>query len=486
MRRTPHPGVFEAVIGLEIHVQLSTETKLFCACANRFGDPPNTHTCPVCLGMPGALPTFNAEAMGHALRVALALGCRVRHRSRFARKNYFYPDLPKGYQISQYEQPLAEDGSFAFDLDGERRTVGIVRVHLEEDAGKSVHDNAAGSGTGTLIDLNRSGVPLVEIVTSPDLRGPKEADAFLSTLRTTLLYLNVTDASMEEGSLRCDANISVRHAGESALYAKTEIKNLNSFRFLRQALRYEQERQIGLLQAGELPAPGTGLWDEKTGKTVMMREKEEVPDYRYFPEPDLVPVVVEEAELSATASDLPEVPLARMDRFMGRFSLPRADVAVLVEKRARADYFEALVAAGAEPLEASNWIRVRILRWLNEQGLRIVDFPVSAEALAELITTAAAGSVSTATASAVLNRMIETGRRAPQIIADEGLEQICSASDLVPVVDEILHAHPHEVEAYRAGRHQLLGFFMGEVMHATRGQANPELARQLLCSRLEA
>jgi len=478
-------GAYEAVIGLEIHVQLKTRSKLFCACRNRFGDPPNVHTCPVCLGMPGALPVLNGAAVHHAVRTAVALGCRVNHRSRFARKNYFYPDLPKGYQISQYDQPLAEHGELPFYVDGERHTVGIERVHLEEDAGKSVHDGLPGTEDGALVDLNRCGVPLVEIVSAHDLRSPEAAHAFLMILRSTLRYLSVTDASMEEGSLRCDANVSVRRRGEAGLNLKTEIKNVNSFRFVRRALRFEIEHQVGRLEAGQPLLQSTKLWDERSDRTVAMRSKEEARDYRYFPEPDLVPIQIGEAEIEAAVGSVPELPTARIERFRDAFSLPLADAATLVEDGAIADYFEVLVAAGVGPSEASNWVRVRVMRWLNERGWQMSEFPVSAPQLADLLRAARVGTISVATAEEVLAKMIATGQTSEKIIEDESLRQISRDEDLAPLVEQVLRSHQDEVAAFRAGRRQVFGFLMGEIMKASHSKANPELAKTLLSAGLE-
>jgi aspartyl-tRNA(Asn)/glutamyl-tRNA(Gln) amidotransferase subunit B len=476
---------YEAVIGLEIHVQLKTRSKLFCACRNRFGDPPNVHTCPVCLGMPGALPVLNGSAVHHAVRTAVALGCRVNHRSRFARKHYFYPDLPKGYQISQYDQPLAEHGELSFYLAEDRHTLGIERVHLEEDAGKSVHDGLPGTENSALVDLNRCGVPLVEIVSTHELRSPDAAHAFLTALRSTLRYLDVTDASMQEGSLRCDANVSVRRRGEAELNPKTEIKNLNSFRFVRRALRFEIDEQVGMLEAGQSLVPCTKLWDERSNRTVAMRSKEEAQDYRYFPEPDLVPIQIGPAEIETALGSIPELPAARIERFVSTLGLPLADAAALVEDGAIADFFEALVAAGAEPSEADNWVRVRVMRCLNERGWRMSEFPVLAPQLAELLQAVRVGTISVATAEEVLAKMIANGQTAERIIEDENLRQISRAEDLAPLVEHVLRANPDEVAAFRAGRHQVFGFLMGEIMNASQGKANPELAETLLRAGLE-
>jgi len=476
---------WEAVIGLEIHVQLRTETKLFCGCPNRFGGPPNSHTCPVCLGLPGALPVPNREAVRQAVRAALAMGCRINPRSRFARKNYFYPDLPKGYQISQYEEPLAGEGRFAYDLDGERREAGILRAHLEEDAGKSIHDGMSRSAESTYVDLNRCGVPLLEIVTRPELRSPAEADAFLGWLRTALLHVGVTDASMEEGSLRCDANISVRRPGASDLNPKSEVKNLNSFRFVRRALRYERERQVEMMESGEVPAQGTRLWDEAEGRTVAMRLKEEAHDYRYFPEPDLPSLQLDAAWLRELERSTEESPLERRDRWVHEHGLPAEDATVLVEKPGRARWFEALLDEGVDPREASNWLRVQVLRLLRDRGESLEDLPVTPARLARLLAAVGEERVSASNAVEVLERMAETGRGADEIIAARGLEQITGADELEPVVDEVLDSHPEVVAAYRSGKRQVLGFLMGQVMQATRGKANPQLAQRLLRTRLE-
>ena len=475
---------FEAVIGLEIHVQLQTRTKLFCGCANEFGGEPNSRTCPVCLGLPGALPVLNEAAVEYAVRAALALGCAVNPRSRFARKNYFYPDLPKGYQISQFDRPIGGAGSFAFDCEGERRSVRIERLHLEEDAGKSIHDGMPESDTSTYVDLNRCGVPLIEIVTRPDLRSETEADAFLNALRRTLLYAGVTDASMDEGSLRCDGNISMRPRGQVELNPKTELKNLNSFRFLRQGLRYEMTRQVELLQAGETLVQGTRLFDERSGRTEPMRAKEEAHDYRYFPEPDLVPIVLEQADVDAWAAKLPELPLARRDRYVAELGLAAEDADQLVTDRARADYFEQLVAAGAAADEASNWLRNDVARWLNDHDAEMAAFPIAAAALADLIAAVRDDVVAAGSAGEVMDRMATTGRAAADIIADEGLQQISGGDELAPVIDEVLAAHPDEVAAFRGGREQVFGFLMGQVMRATEGKANPDTARRLLRERL--
>ena len=481
----PSMEKFETVIGLEIHVQLLTATKLFCGCANDFGGHPNSRTCPVCLGMPGALPVLNQKAVEFAVRAALALGCEVNLRSRFARKNYFYPDLPKGYQISQYDQPIAGRGVFNFDFGGRRAEVRLLRLHLEEDAGKSIHSSMPRSGTSSYVDLNRCGVPLIEIVSEPDLRSPAEASAFLTALRNTLLYVGVTDANMDEGSLRCDANISLRHCGEEHLNPKTELKNLNSFRFLRQALHFEVERQTALLEAGQPLTQSTRLFDERTGKTVSMRAKEDAHDYRYFPEPDLVPVVLDKTEVAKASKGIPQLPLARLDTFVEELGLSYEDATILVEDRTRADYFEALVEAGASISEANKWVSNEIGRWLNEHNGDFAAFPVSAEVLASLVDAVQSGTVPAGMAGKVMDRMAETGSDVETILAEEDLQQISASDELALFVDKVVEAHPNEVEAVRGGRDQVFGFLMGEVMRATKGKANPDTVRKLLRERIK-
>ena len=479
-------GRFETVIGLEIHVQLQTATKLFCGCTNAFGGHPNSRTCPVCLGMPGALPVLNQKAVEFAVRAALALGCQVNRRSRFARKNYFYPDLPKGYQISQYDQPIAGRGKFSFDCGRRRAEVRLLRLHLEEDAGKSIHSSMPRSGTNSYVDLNRCGVPLIEIVSEPDLRSPAEASAFLAALRNTLLYVGVTDANMDEGSLRSDANISLRRCGQEHLNPKTELKNLNSFRFLRQALRFEVERQTALLEAGQPLTQSTRLFDEHTGKTVSMRAKEEAHDYRYFPEPDLVPVVLDEAAVANASKDIPQLPLARLDRFVEELGLSYEDASTLVEERTRADYFEALIGAGTVISEANKWVSNEIGRWLNEHNNSDFEvFPVPAEVLASLVEAVQSGAIPAGMAGKVMDRMAETGSGVAAILAEEDLQQISASDELALFVDKVIEAHPNEVEAVRGGREQVFGFLMGEVMRATRGKANPDTARKLLRARIK-
>jgi len=471
---------YEAVIGLEVHVQLLTKSKIFCSCSTRFGDPPNTNTCPVCLGLPGALPVLNREAVTMAMKAALALNCALNPRSRFARKNYFYPDLPKGYQISQYDEPLSQDGWIEIEVNGTRRHIGITRVHMEEDAGKSLHEGFPDSDRKSYIDLNRSGVPLVEIVSEPDLRTPEEAYDYLTRLKTMMLYLEVSNCNMEEGSLRCDANVSVRRLGASAFGTKTEVKNLNSFRFLQKALEYEIERQIGVLESGGTIQQETRLWDSREQRTYGMRSKEFAHDYRYFPEPDLLPLVITAEWKEEVRRSLPELPDARQARFLRDYALTEYDAAQLTSSKAVANYFEEVTKACGEPKLAANWTLSELLYLLKEANKEITESPVSASNLAELLVRVAKGAITGKMAKDILVEMFSTGKSASQIISEQGLEQINDAEKIAAVVREIMAANPKQVEVYRKGKTATLGWFVGQVMKATRGQANPRLVQEVL------
>ena len=476
---------FEPVIGLEIHAQLLTGTKIFCGCSTAFGAPPNSHVCPVCLGLPGALPVLNRRAVEYAARTALAFGCTVHETSVFARKNYFYPDLPKGYQISQYERPLATDGCVEYTTAGVSRRVRILRVHMEEDAGKSIHDGFPDSGRATYLDFNRSGVPLIEIVTCPDLRTSAEAARFFERLRGTLLALGVNDGNMEEGSLRCDANVSVRPRGATALGVKVEIKNLNSFRFLERALDFEIERQISVVRASGLVVQETRLWDTAGGRTVPMRSKEEAHDYRYFPDPDLPPLVVEPAWIAGLRASLPELPEARKQRFVAEYGLPERDAAPLADDHALAAFYEATASASRNPKAAANWIMGELTRKMKALGVGIAEVAVTPDALGSLIRLVDAGTIGGSVAKGVLDRMYDTGRTPEAIVAAEGLSRIGDADALAGIVRRTLAGNRAAADKYRSGKTGALGYLVGQVMRATRGQADPRVVSTLLRAELD-
>jgi aspartyl-tRNA(Asn)/glutamyl-tRNA(Gln) amidotransferase subunit B len=471
---------YEAVIGLEVHAQLLTRSKIFCCCSTQFGAPPNTNTCPVCLGFPGALPVLNREAVVMAVKAALALECRVNPVSIFARKNYFYPDLPKGYQISQYDRPLAEHGGITLAGNGHSKRIGIKRVHMEEDAGKSIHDGFADSDRNSYIDLNRSGTPLIEIVSEPDIASPSEAYDYLTRMKVILEYLEVCDGNMEEGSLRCDANVSVRPVGERKLGTKTELKNLNSFRFLQKALEYEIARQISVLKSGGGIGQETRLWNTAEQKTISMRSKEEAHDYRYFPEPDLPPLVVNEGWQEEIRARMPELPEAKRQRFCEQYGIPEYDAGVLTTSRALADFFEQTVAFGASAKAASNWIMGDLLRDLKEFDKDIQTSPVKPKAIADLIQLIEKGEISGKMAKDVFEVMFREEKSPQEIIEEKGLKQITGTAEIEKAIHEVIASNPKTVEQYRGGKKATFGFFVGQVMKATKGQANPGLVNELL------
>ncbi len=483
---------FEAVIGLEVHAQLLTQSKLFCACSTRFGASPNANTCPVCLGLPGALPVLNRQAVAMAVKAGLALGCRINQESLFARKNYFYPDLPKGYQISQYDLPVAEKGEVAL-LSGERletgqianyrrKTFGIHRVHLEDDAGKSIHV----PGGDTYVNLNRTGVPLIEIVSEADFRSSQEAYDYMSYLRRTLLYLGICDGNMEEGSLRCDANVSVRPVGSSLFGTKVEIKNLNSFRFLQKALDYEIQRQIEEIRKGGQIFQETRLWDEERNRTLVMRSKEEAHDYRYFPEPDLMPVLISSEWLEQLQADIPELPEPRRLRLAEVHGLSDEDALTITQTRELADYFEGAVAAYPQPKVVFNWLMGEVARHLKQENQSIQEFIVRPEQLAGLVRMVEEGKISGKMAKDVFDQMCKTGRAPEEIVQAQGLRQISDENQLEQIIDRVLSENAQKVEAYRAGKSGLLGFFVGQVMRQTKGQANPQVVNRVLRDKLES
>lgn len=470
---------FETVIGLEIHAQMKTLSKIFCGCSTAFGAPPNTHTCPVCLGMPGSLPVLNRQVVESAIKLGLATGSTLNRENRFARKNYFYPDLPKGYQISQFELPICEHGRVEIEVDGRSRTIGITRIHMEEDAGKLVHDERE---PVSYVDLNRTGTPLLEIVSEPDLRSPTEAAAYLRKLHAIVRYLDICDGNMQEGSFRCDANISLRPKGQDKLGTRTELKNMNSFRNVQLALEYEERRQRDLLLDGGEVVQQTLLWDPDRGRTEPMRGKEEAHDYRYFPDPDLVPVVIDEAWIERVRAGLPELPDARRQRFAAEFDLPAEAADLLTGSRELADYFEAALASFANARKLANFIGTELLRDYGPE--RIGACPVRPGQLADLLQMTEDGRISGKIAKTVFAEMLTTGHDPAQIVKERGLVQMSDEGELAALIAEIVAANPAQAEQFREGKTKVLGFFVGQLMQKTRGQANPQLANQLFTREL--
>jgi aspartyl-tRNA(Asn)/glutamyl-tRNA(Gln) amidotransferase subunit B len=471
---------YEPVIGLEVHVQLLTNSKIFCGCSTRFGDAPNSNVCPVCLGLPGTLPVLNKRVVEMATLASLALNCEVHEHSRFARKNYFYPDLPKGYQISQYELPLATGGWIEVEHDGTKKRIGITRLHLEEDAAKNLHEGFSQSAAKAYIDYNRCGTPLCEIVSEPDMRAPEEAYAYLTTLRQILLYTGVSDCNMEEGSLRCDANVSVRRRGSREFGTKVEVKNLNSFKFLQKALEHEIDRHIGVLESGGRISQETRLWNQSANRTDSMRSKEKAHDYRYFPEPDLLPVHVSAAWREEIRRALPELPRAKQQRFVTQYGVTAYDAEVLTGSQALADYFEAVAKTGVSAKNAANWMQTELLRRLNDSGKEINASPVSPAGLAELLKLVEEGKITGAVGKKVFATMFESGRSAREIVAAEGLMQISDTSAIEQAARDVIAKNPDNVAKYKSGNEGVFKFFVGQVMKATRGQANPQAVNDIL------
>jgi aspartyl-tRNA(Asn)/glutamyl-tRNA(Gln) amidotransferase subunit B len=477
---------YEPVIGLEVHVQLLTATKIFCGCANQFGAEPNTNICPVCIGLPGALPVLNEKAVEFATLAALALHCTVNPRSIFARKNYFYPDLPKGYQISQYDKPIAEHGWIEVPTaDGTTKKIGITRLHMEEDAGKSLHEGFADSDSRTYLDLNRCGTPLCEIVSEPDIRTPDEAFEYLTRLKEILLYTGVSDCNMEEGSLRCDANVSVRPRGQERFGTKVEVKNVNSFKFIRAALEYEIERQIEVIESGNKIVQETRLWNANEGRTYSMRSKEQAHDYRYFPEPDLPPLVLTPNYLLARERELPELPEARRARMIGEYDLNEKDARTLTASREFADRFEAAARTANNPRRVANLLLSEIGGRLNALGLDHDASPVSMAGIVLAADLLEAGSISSKQLKGLLDICFAKSEDFPAVYEREKPQQITDTTSIEKMIDEVLAANPKQVEQYRAGKKTLAGFFVGQVMKASKGQANPALLNELVTKKLE-
>ncbi len=473
---------YETVIGLEVHVELHTKSKIFCGCSTSFGAPPNTHTCPVCLGHPGVLPVLNRQAVEYAMKAAMAINCEIAEWCKFDRKNYFYPDSPKAYQISQYDQPVGQNGWIDIDVNGKTKRIGITRLHLEEDAGKLTHIDG---GLGSLVDLNRVGTPLVEIVSEPDIRSPEEAKAYLEKLRAIMQYCDVSDVKMEEGSLRCDANISIRPYGQEKFGTRAELKNMNSFRGVQRGLEYEELRQADILDGGGEVVQETRRWDESQGKTFSMRGKEEAHDYRYFPDPDLVRLHIDDEWKARVRASIPELPDARQARYIEQYGLSSYDAGVLTASMKLADFFEESLKHTSDAKASANWIMGDLLGYLNANNLELDGVQITGQGLGEMIQLIEKGTISTKIAKTVFKSMLETGKSPQKIVEEQGLVQISDEGAILAIVDAIIAANPQSVEDFRGGKDKAIGFLVGQIMKETKGKANPGLVNKLLMDRLK-
>jgi len=471
---------YETVIGLEVHVQIKTKTKIFCSCSTQFGTPANENTCPICLGMPGVLPVLNKHFLESSMRACLATHCTIQPMNRFARKNYFYPDLPKGYQISQFELPLGTCGHINIYVDGTKKRIGLTRIHMEEDAGKLIHGENLGNPGKSYVDFNRTGVPLCEVVSEPDMRSAEEARAYLTELKSILEYTEVSDCNMEEGSFRCDANVSIRPIGQKEFGTRTELKNLNSFKFIQKAIEYEVDRQTKVLDQGDTVKQETRLYDADRGETFPMRSKEEAHDYRYFPDPDLVPILIDDAWVEKLQKTIPELPEQKRERFVSKYGIPEYDTGVLTSSKLLADYFEQCASLLPQPKIISNWIMGDLLRELKKDGKDIADCPITPSALVELLKLIDSGTISGNIAKGVFEEMYQTKKSAESIVEEKGLKQITDSSAIEKIVDNVIQANPSQVEEFKGGKEKVIGFLVGQVMKESKGKANPGMVNKLL------